>query len=471
MSTFAGLNTALAGLNAARLGLEVTGQNMTNVSTAGYTRQRVDTSTIGAPTQVSGYLNALRAGQGVKVDQIERLGDTFLEARVRSAATSAGFTSTRAEAMLAVEDILGGTGEGSLSSTLQGFWSAWADLSNQPSEVAPAGVVIEQAQVLSDQIAGAYHHMEDQWTASRDRLTAQVDQLNTAASAVAELNAQVRVGLAAGANVNHLLDERAQLAANIAELAGGNVSHNEDGTIDVLVAGNPLVSGDTANRLQVVGATNISQLPGQVAGVQWANRPGVSANLNGGKIAGSVSILAPASSGGPIATSAQALNEVATTLASTVNAIHATGATTDGTTGLDFFALDPSSPAALGLSVLPTSGDEIATAAPGQGAYDRSIADAIAQLAEASGGADEIWTRHVSRVAVDTSTALSQANLADGALGAATGAQLALTSVSMDEETLNLMTYQRAYQGAARVMTAVDEMLETLINRTGRVGL
>ena len=101
---------------------------------------------------------------------------------------------------------------------------------------------------------------------------------------------------------------------------------------------------------------------------------------------------------------------------------------------------------------------------------DGSNADKIAQLRLGSGSPDAIWSTFVTTVAVATKNSLQQSKLADLAAGAASSAQLSNASVDIDEENVNLVMNQTAYQASARVFTAVDEMLDTLINRTGLVG-
>jgi flagellar hook-associated protein 1 FlgK len=158
------------------------------------------------------------------------------------------------------------------------------------------------------------------------------------------------------------------------------------------------------------------------------------------------------------------------TLAQRVNAVHSTGSTPTGATGLDFFAIDPTKPAALGLSVVPTGVSQVATGTPGAGGADGSIADAIGKLGTGTDAVDKQWSAFVVRVGVASRTEKQQSDLADLATSSATNAQLAGASVDLDEENMNMLSFQHAYQGAARVMTAVDEALDVLINHTGLVG-
>ncbi len=471
MSTFSGLNTAYTALVAARAGIDVTGQNIANLNTEGYTRQRVLTSSI-SPVLATGILSTgVRPGQGVSVDGIARMGDVFLDARVRSAAAAAGYWSARAEVMTSIESVLQEPGENGLSAQLQEFWAGWQQMANRPDEPASAGMLLEQASVLVSQIRRGYQQVDAQWSQVREQAAGLVDELNFAAGQVAELNAAIRQALVVGDGVNELLDQRSLLTAKIASLAGGTVRHADDGTVEIMIGGNALVSAGTARPVELVGASSMDGLAadGPVA-LKWAHAE-VTVSMDGGELAGALSMLAPAAagSGGGIHEAATAYNDFASRLADAVNDVHTAGALPDGTTGHLFFEYDPADPAR-SLRVVPQGLDDIAAAEPGMGGYDGSVADRIAQLGVGAGSPNDTWAEFVIRTGVNTSTEIQQAHLAGVASESATNALLANSAVDIDEENVNLLTYQVAYQGAARVMTAVDEMLNTLINRTGLVG-
>lgn len=471
MSTFSGLNTAYTGLVAARQGLNVVGQNIANVTTDGYTRQRATTTAVGALADTGYLTGGIRVGQGVSVEAIARLGDLQLDARVRATAGISAYTDVRADALSAIEDTMQEPGENGLAAQLQAFWAAWQDLSNHAGEPPQAGVLLQQAGVVAAQLAHGYQQVDAQWSQLRTDVDGMVAQVNDAAAKVADLNARIRSAVAAGASPNELIDQRSTLATSIAALAGGTVRESPDGTIDVLIGGNAIVSGDTARTLQVDGPQGMSD--GLPVKVVWTHNTALPAGLDSGRIAGALSVLAPPAggTGGVIAEAAESYNRLASALALQVNAIHEAGFGPDGTTtGLKFFDFPNTAlPAALGLAVVPTDAGGIATGAGG-GPLDGSNADAISQIALAAGSPDSIWSEFVARTGTSTRTELQRASLAELTATSAANRQLAGASVDLDEENINLLSYQHAYQGAARVMTAVDEMLDTLINRTGLVG-
>jgi flagellar hook-associated protein 1 FlgK len=475
VSTFSGLNTAYRGLVAARQGLDVVGQNITNANTVGYTRQRAVQTSVGSPAQVGAVSGQITVGQGVSVDSISRLGNEYLDTRVRTSVASSGYWGVRANELSTLQKSLHEPGTGGLSAQLDLMWGSWQDLANKPGDPAVAAVLLQQSGTVATQLAVGYQDVDDQWSVLRSQVDGLAAEVNDAATQVAALNGLIRSTLASGASANELIDQRSLLTTTISTLTGGSVRTLPDGTAEVLVGGNALVSGDRSYAVAVTGSTSMTGAAADPVGLVWAGRPGVPLSADGGEIAGALSMLAPSTAdgtGGALAEAAANFNDFAVYLAETVNAVHRTGTISDGTnstTGRDFFALG-AGPAALGLRVVPTSVDGIAAAAPGAGGLDGSIAAAISQLGTGPGSPDARWTDIVTGIGVATRTGLQQSVLADLSSTAAANNQRANASVDLDEENVNMLAFQTAYQGAARVMTAVDEMLDTLINRTGLVG-
>lgn len=474
MSTFSGLNTAYTGIVAARQGLDVVGQNMVNMNTTGYTRQRSVQGAAGSLAQVGPLMGKSTVGQGVAVTNFQRLGDNFLDAKVRTTSASSGYWGVRANALSTLQASLHEPGTEGLSTQLTKVWGAWQDMSNHTNDQATGAVLIQQSGALATQIAEGYTAINNQWSLLRDQTVGMTNELNDAATQVAGLNGLIRSTLAAGGSANELIDQRNVLTTTIATLTGATVRNMPDGTAEVLVGGNALVSGDKSYAVAVAGTTSMVGAAGDPVKLTWVGRPNVPVTLDGGEMAGAVSTLAAANAtgtGGALAEAANDYNEFATYLANSVNAVHSTGYLKDGvTTGLDFFAVKATGPAALGLSVIPTSVDQIANAAAGAGGADGSIADKISKIGKADGSPDKMWSAIVTGIGIVTKTGLQQSALADLSTKAAVGNQIANASVDIDEEQVNMTTYQTAFQAAARVMTSVDEMLDTLINRTGIVG-
>lgn len=467
MSSFAGLRLAESGLAAARAGMTVTGQNIANQKTAGYTRQRVDQAPVSAPGQAGLWPSGLGIGGGVAVTGTARLGDEILDARVRDALGASGFWTARATASRQTEAMMAEPTKDGLAANLNRFWAGWSDLANTP-DAAAAQTVLSKAQVLIGQIAAGYESVSAQWSALRGQVDRDIADVNATAGRVADLNGQIREALQSGRGANELIDQRNLLAQQLSTAVGATGTLEADGTLTVRVDGNPLVAGDRSRALVASGPATIAD--GGRISVSWADRPGQPVAVSGGTIGGAISVLAPASAGGALASVADAYNETATALAKAVNDLHRSGVTKSGAAGGDFFAVSATGPAALGLSVIPTGLDGLALAAPGSGPLDTTIADRIGALGKSDSGPSKTWSRFVTGYGVAVAGDLQRADIANRGAVAAVSAQQSNASVDGDEETINLLGYQTAYQAAARVLTAMDEALDLLINRTGLVG-
>ncbi|WP_127126497.1 flagellar hook-associated protein FlgK [Georgenia sp. SYP-B2076] len=489
MSTFSGLNGALTSLVAQRQALEIAGQNIANVNTPGYTRQRANLQSIegsAAPSMNSTAGAGLNGG--VNVTSFDRLGDIFLEARTRQETSSAAYLDAIAEAYSLLESGIAEPGEKGLSAQLDTFFTSWEDVGNRPDDPAARAVLLENASALVARIATGYRAVESQWEATRTQADALKTEVNTTADAVADLNGRIRTITVSGGSPNALIDQRNQLLTSLASLIGGEARAREDGTVDLMVGGNALVRGDKANHVEVEGASTLSALgtpPGATDPVvlTWKGS-GNTVGATGGRLAGLLAVLAPSNgsgTGGPLAEMASKYNALVTNngvpstgLVDVVNAAHQGGYLPDGTTGGPFFTAPPySGAAALSVKVevpnitgVATVGKDAAGIGP-LGPMDGSNAEKISRLA---GGVGALWSRTVVDLGVQTRTATQRAASAESTRSVAEGLLLSQTGVNLDEETVNLMASQRAYEAAARVITTVDEMLDTLINRTGVVG-
>jgi len=229
----------------------------------------------------------------------------------------------------------------------------------------------------------------------------------------------------------------------------------------VMINNISVVSGNRALPVTVAGATSIGGVaadpPHLMSGVN--NAP-----ISGGKLAGLLAAL-----GTDIPTVATQLDGVATSMRDAVNTLHSAGYTTGGDTGLDFF----SGTGAGDLAVVPETGADLALSVE-PGVVDGGNAEAIADLA-LDENADAVLggpgpSVRLRALASEIGTKLQSLNRAvevqDSVFATADAAINADAGVSIDEEMTSLLMYQRSYQASARVISTIDELLDTLINRT-----
>ena len=461
MSTFSGLSVGLSSLYAQRHGLETTGHNIANANTEGYSRQRVRLQAESGPVLPAYHSRWNGAGSGVSVADVDRLRDVFLESRSLHERGGDAALRGRSVVLGRVESVFAEPGEVGLQSQLSEFWSGWDDVANQPDDLAARSQLLERAATLATGLNSAAGRISAQWSASYEQLGATVDDVNATAAAVAQLNEGIAAATRAGLRPHDLADQRDRLVQQLGTLAGVSVRQGESGTVDLFLGGTALVRGSTAERLQVQGADGLTTPAGTVS-VGWA-RDGY-----------------PAAIGGAASGFLQAVNDVlpryrdsldalAASLRSAVDGQHALGFDATGAPGGDFFT----GASAADIAVAVTDPRAIAASdSDGGGAGDRGGANAaaMAELSTLAGGPDELYRRTVVELGVETQTANRRVDIQAEILRQLDAAREAESGVNLDEEMTTMLAYQRGYEGAARFVTAVDEMLDTLINRTGVVG-
>ena len=326
------------------------------------------------------------------------------------------------------------------------------------------------ANTLAGKISTAYTALETQWQSTRGQAQDAVTTVNAAATQVAAYNTTIRSTIAAGGSANELIDARAKLTETIAKLAGGTVREQADGTVDVHVGGNAIVTGSSARALALTGSTPAAL--GATVQLEWvATGTGTPVPVTGGQIAGALTVLAPADTGGTLATAAARLRRLR----------HKAHQRREhrpqqrplpgrGPRASHSSAWHLGSSAAKGTSSSPRTSPRSPSGIPRPAPKDGSVADKIAQLGVGTDSPDALWQRTVAGIGVDSRSAQQHEALATAAETSALSARASSASVSLDEENISLLTNQHAYQAAARVMTAIDEALDVLINRTGLVG-
>lgn len=429
--TLQGLQTALSGLIAQQDAIDVTGNNITNANTEGYSRQTAVQQTkeplhIAALSAVTGEGGQL--GTGVTVATITRIRNTYLDASYREHSTAAGAAGAQAEELSQAQSAFNEPSSTGLASQLSKFWSSWSELAEAPSEgAAKVGVVGAATQLTGSlhQLAAQLQSLEGQASAQYAAITGPTGEVASDATQIAELNHQIKLSLAAHQQPNELEDHRDLLLDKLSALASVTVTKEADGT-DTVAFGNaalPLVEGSTAH---------------------W---PQALTSAAGGKLGALLELSSPT---GALASFQAALNEVAKTLAGSVNELHTATPFFTGTTA-----------ATLEVAVTP---GEVQTSSEGaSGGND--VALAIAGLR--GGAAEQRYAALIAQVGVGVQNATTNQTNSEAVLTAVSNQRQAVSGVSLDEEMTNLITFQRGYQASAQALNVMNEMLNTLINESG----
>lgn len=458
VSAFHGMETALRGLMAHQRAIDVTGHNIANAATPGYTRQRTDVSA-STPLTITIAGGSAQLGAGVDVTGIERIRDTFADVQYRAQNAKLGEATTKAWLLGQAELAFAEPGDSGLSAQLNRFWSSWSDVANAPGSTAGRQVLLDAAKgtatsfaALDSQLATVQAQAQTEY----DRRTAAGGPIDLAVREIAQLNDAIAGTVARGDAPNDLFDRRDVLLDQLSSYAQVRVEPTLDaagspvaGQVDVFLGTDPtpLVSGTT------------SRQPFELSFTATGPR------------SGSLAALASVASGdGPVATYRQQLAAAAQEAASAVNAIHQAAG------GPAVFTVPTGGPVPglaqrpidVGAGIDPAQGGSLAAIVAGDTSAN-DVATAIAALRGGTG--DQRYRALVGQVGSEVAESSRQESTAQTLAGALQDRRDSVSGVSLDEEMANLVKFQRGYQASARVLSTMDEMLDQLINRTGRVGL
>jgi flagellar hook-associated protein 1 FlgK len=450
ISSFYGLQTSLRGLIAQQRLLDTTGHNISNVSTDGYSRQKVNVSASDA-TSVTTTNGRGSLGSGVDVDSYVRVRDTFLDLQYRGQNSNLSNWTATSDAMSRVEDALQEPSDNGLSHVLSQFWDSWSTLSNSPSEPAAKQAVVEQAAAVGDALNTAYSQIKlakDQSLQAYQTLAAPATatdpggEVAQVAKQIATLNGSIKRLNAAGDTPNDLLDARDKLLDQLSGFGQISVADKGDGTIDV-----KFVDTATSGLTYDVVTGDQSTWAGPPAGDAWSP---------GGKLG---ALLSAGQNGGTLDGYLSTLDGIAGQVVSKVNAAY----------GGQFF--DPAGTTASTIAVtsaLQASPSSIKAGSGGAGSSD--LASAVAALRD-NDSIDGAYASFVAKVGSKSREAQRLQANSQALVDTVNSRRQSVSGVSLDEEMTNLIQFQRGYQASSRAMSTIDEMLDVLINRTGKVGL
>lgn len=466
MSDFSSLNIAHSGLAAHAKRLDVIGDNIANINTPGYHRRRVELQSLG--TDKAGFHSgSADVKGGVSADEISRIRDELLTNHARQQAGVAADRAATVGTLNELEAVLGGLDDSGLRSRMTEFFNAFDDLANAPEDPAMRSVVLQRAESVANGFTQAATEIDTIHRRSTDEMADQIRMVNGLSEEIATLNGQILSAVGTGSQPNALLDQRDAKIHDLAKLADIQVIESSNGQIIVSLDGRHLVNGDSA--MTVAAELQTHAMLGAL-GYQYytvVDSTGREITIGSGELAATIRSIAQL-----VPDTRTELDNLRDDLITQVNDLHSAGSGLDGSTGLNLFEAHPTATSG-GLVVsadVAGQPEKVAAAAGGAGALDVGTADALAELADSSTGPVAGYIAMVTDLAASVNTAESASGAAQAASALADNLALAAGGVSLDEELTDLITAQRAYEASARMMTAIDEMLQTLINRTGLVG-
>jgi flagellar hook-associated protein 1 FlgK len=455
MSLFDVLGVGRSGLSAATTGLATTTHNVSNATTDGFTRRRVDLATADPIRRGKNWL-----GQGVQVVGIGRSADNLALGRLLSASSEAQAASTEHSALITFERMFEPSSGTSLRQAVDGLFDAFGAASADPSDMGLRRGVVHAASTLVTTVTGIADGLTQGIEQQDQRVVGSVEQINGDLAEVAALNEAIR---AAGGplSAGDLADQRDQVLGRLADSVGAVATFEKDGTATVRIADHAAVSGDFARTLAVRETPDGPPVLTLSVDDGWLQITGeVGGELRGNLDAREV-----------LTSWLDELDVLATDLASSLNSQHMGGYTSSGAPGGQLLLLPTEGSPARGLrlsSVIEADPGALAFAgSPEALAGDGGNLQALLELEKADvvGGKPpgEFASALTGRVGSDVSLAATRAEAASATRSDAEELYANLTSVDLDEEAVRLMQYQAAYQAAAKVIQTTDEMLKALM--------
>ncbi|MFZ5826803.1 MAG: flagellar hook-associated protein FlgK [Bacillota bacterium] len=442
----AGFYMSMRAMQSAQMAMSLHSQNIAHANDPNYTRRSLEN-----PLDPTG-----------KLPSIGRLRDLFIDDQYRHAAANTGDAETRRQIINRVEDIFGDPLQGGLGLALDRFFDSFKALAENPADEVVRLGVLSAGRDFVQHIKTAYTQLEVIEQRVNEQMVATVDEINTHLRTVYSLNSRISAMQNSNQPDAELKDQRDKVLDQLAKLTGATHAPLEDGSVRVMIGSMPAVDGASLLQLELV-STPDGPAP------KWVGFD-VPRYSGKGVLPALVSVR-----DGDIRQLMSDIDSLAKQLADKVNQEHMTGFGLDGVTGRPFFLIG-AGPADIGVD--PTLEAAQIAASSGSGYQsDGTVARQIYLLSDSNFFASQIlpgqfqnprtfYRNMVGWVGSKGQEAQMNEELATAHMRISQEQRSSRWGVSVDEEVAMLSVQQKAFAAAARVMGAMDQMLDVLINGT-----
>jgi len=448
------LNIALQSMQAEQEALATTTNNIANANTPGYTRETVSFEET-PPVQYGGLL----LGDGVTIGQITSQRDSLLQAGLEQQTQQQAKYNSYLGTMQQVQSLFNESSGNGVQGSVTAFFNSLQQLSTSPSDSNLRQAVLTAAQNMAQTFNTTAGNLSQMQQSANVTVTQTVNQINSLTSQIASVNAQVTAATASGQNAGTFIDQRDQLIQQLSGLV--DVS-----TIDT---GNGGVTLTTSNGTALVAGNQSFQLTTQTSAVSgfqdvYSQGSDITSSLAGGSLAGAIQARDVT-----IPSILSSLDALAYGIGSSVNSVNEAGTDINGNAGGALF-LVPASGAAGAASTIAaaiTDPSKIAGSLNGT-AGDNSNINAMLALQNQSivNGQTPLnaYSNLVFQVGNDVSTAQANSTASSAMVQQLQNQISSVSGVDVDQESVNLVQYERAYQAAAQVSGIIDTLTATAIN-------
>jgi len=274
------LNIGLSGLSANKSSLSVTGHNIANVNTPGFSRQETVQATRTPQFSGAGYI-----GSGTTLVDVRRIYNDFLSAQVRSSTALKKDVESYLSQINQLDSLLAGSTTG-ITPGLQRLFSSLQTAAEDPANIPARQLVLSEAEGVAKRFNTVYDRLYEQNGFINKQLSAVSEQVNQLATSIAGYNEAIAVAASNGQQPNDLLDAREEAVRKLSEFIGVTVVPQDGNSLNLFIgSGQPLVVGSTASRLEVVAGT-ADPLRSEVQFVSGNSRQGITTLITGGEMGG-----------------------------------------------------------------------------------------------------------------------------------------------------------------------------------------
>ncbi len=472
MSTFGGLELTKRALQSQQGALEVTGHNIANANTKGYSRQEATMSAT-RPHTIPGMNQAVGAGQrgtGVEIKEVARVRDRFIDAQINKEKSEKGYWDTQKESLNHIEMVFAEPSDNGLRNAMDEFWGSLQELSAEPESNAVRATVRQKGTVMSDTFNHLDTQLDDYQQEINGRIDTKLDDINSYGRRIADINARIKNVEVSGDNANDLRDQRDLLIEELSEIT--NVDSREDSrsSVSVSISGHKLVSDESYNELELVVNRREDVTSNYI---EWDD--GNKARFSNGELK---SLLDTRDE--DIPNYREQLDTMASTLVEEFNQQHQAGYDREGNAGENFFA-----------SVSELEGHDQITAANIKLSDNITAKEGTSKIAASANGAvgdgdnalelfklsnekilddgnvdlGDYYNSNIAQLGIDGQRADRMVDNQDKLIKNLKQQRDSVSGVSLDEEMTKLVKYQHAYGAAARVTSSLNDMFETLLHR------
>jgi flagellar hook-associated protein 1 len=440
---------AAEALGADQGALDATANNIANQNTPGYSRE-IAVLSEAAPT-VEGNITY---GNGVELLKIQSVRDQVLQIQISDQNQQQGSAQAQSSAMQQVQGLFSSptSGIGADTTTL---FNSISQLSTDPASIPDRQAVLTAAQTVASDFNSTERNLDSIQSGLNQSVTQTVNQINTLTQQIAQLNVKVGQMQQLGQDPGTLGDQETQLIQQLSQLTTVNQIQTENGLTLTTGNGTPLVMGGRSFALQTTngpaGMTDISS-QGQ----------DITSSLQGGQLGGTLQVRDTV-----IPNLLSQIDTLASQFSTSMNAAQASGFDLNGNVGQALFSDTSGAGAASNLKVAITDPRLIAASSDGTQGSNGNVAKLLAVQTQALPSGEtpiDAYTNLVSQTGNLTSQANAELTASTASLNQLNDQLGAVSGVNLDEETTNLMNYQRAYEAAARVVTTVDALTQSVLD-------